>query len=436
MTIRHAARNTMSVLGGAALLLAACAMPAGAGIASPPPGQRPASPASPAPGPRTAAQEQGAGAQPAGCAANTGPRVAHCYLASQPAPAQAPAPAATCTVSAPSGWSACNLQHAYGIASLISGHGKGQTIAVIDAYDDPSAQSDLAAYRSNFGLQPCTAASGCFTKVNQTGGTSYPSGDMGWGQEISIDLDMVSAICPRCHILLVEANSSGFGDMFAAEQEAIALGAHVVSNSWGTGEFSGEASYDSTLDTPGVAITDSSGDGAFQGGVQYPSASPYVTSVGGTMLIPATNPRGWTEKTWVTAGSPPTQGSGSGCSAYENKPAWQADTGCADRTTADVSAVAANVLGYDTYETGGGGWYFFFGTSVSSPITAGMYGLAGNAAAQTVAPASLAYANPTHLHDIKSGLATGICSPLYLCKAGKGYDGPTGLGTPKGIGAY
>ena len=342
MTRGHAARSTMSVLGGAVLLLAACALPAGAGIASPAAGQRPASPApgprpaSPAPGrtprrraapgPRTAAQLQGAGARPAGCAANTGPRVAHCYLASQPAPARAAVRDAACPVNAQAGWSACNLEHAYGISPLISSHGRGQTIAVIDAYDDPNAASDLAAYRSNYGLPPCAAASGCFTKVNQTGGTAYPSGDMGWGQEISIDLDMVSAICPRCHILLVEANSAGFGDMFTAEQQAISMGAHVISNSWGTGEFSGEASYDSTLNTAGVAITDSSGDGAFQGGVQYPSASPYVTSVGGTMLIPAANPRGWTEKTWVTAGSPPTQGSGSGCSAYENNPPWQAAT--------------------------------------------------------------------------------------------------------------
>jgi subtilase family serine protease len=125
-----------------------------------------------------------------------------------------------------------------------------------------------------------------------------------------------------------------------------------------------------------------------------------------------------------------------GIGAYEAKPAWQADTGCANRTTADVSAVAANVLGYDSYESGGGGWYYFFGTSVASPITAGMYGLAANASAQTVAPASLAYTNTTHLYDITKGLATGTCAPGYLCKAAKGYDGPTGLGTPKGIGAY
>lgn len=388
-------------------------------------------------GARTAAQLQGAGALPAGCAAPAGPRIARCYLAAQPAPAAAAARPAGCPVHAQDGWSPCNLRGAYKISRLAATRGRGQTIAVVDAYNDPHAASDLARYRSHFGLPACTAASGCFRKVNQRGVKGdYPAGNMGWGQEISIDLDMVSAICPRCRILLVEAGSNRFGSLFAAEREAMRLGAHVVSNSWGTGEFSGETGYDRTLDRRGVAITDSSGDGAYQGGVQYPSASPFVTSAGGTMLMPAASKRGWTEKTWVTPGSPPVQGSGSGCSAYEAKPAWQTDKGCARRTTADVSAVAADVLGYDTYEIGGGGWYFFFGTSVSSPVIAGIYGLAANAAAQRVAPAARAYARRRDFFDITRGLATGICSPRYLCRAGKGYDGPTGLGTPKGAGAF
>ncbi|HEY3733829.1 MAG TPA: hypothetical protein VGL63_07920 [Streptosporangiaceae bacterium] len=426
-------RRILPVLAGSLLLLlAAGGLPAGAKTAPPEP---------PAPAARSAAQLAGSGARPARCAAPSGPRVARCYLAAKPAPA----PAATgrvrpavCTVNASAGWSPCNLQSAYKLTSLSTTHGRGQTVAVVDAFDDPEAEADLGTYRSNFGLAPCTSANGCFEKVNQDGVQGdYPAGDMGWGQEISLDLDMVSAICPKCHILLVEANSSGFGDMFTAEQQAITLGAHVVSNSWGTGEFSGENDFDSTLSAQGVAITFSSGDGAYQAGVQYPSASPYVTSVGGTMLAPAASARGWSEKTWVTPGSPPTQGSGSGCSGFEAKPSWQTDSGCSDRTTADVSAVAANVLGYDSFESGGGGWFFFFGTSVSSPLTAAVYGLAGNASAQTAAPASLAYASPTKLFDIKGGKATGTCAPnAYLCQAGPGYDGPTGLGTPKGIGAY
>jgi Subtilase family len=417
--------------GGAALPVGGAALPAGA-VALPPGAVSPL-----ASGARTAAQLQGAGARPAGCAAPTGPRVAHCYLTSQPAPVVAAARPRGCPARAQDGWAPCNLRSAYKITRLADIRGRGQTIAVVDAYNDPHASSDLDKYRSRFGLPACTAAGGCFRKVNQRGlKGGYPAGNMGWGQEISVDLDMVSAICPRCRILLVEADSNHFSSLFTAERRAIKLGAHVVSNSWGTGEFSGETSYDRVLDRPGLAITDSSGDGAYQGGVQYPSASPFVTSVGGTMLMPAANKRGWTEKTWVTPGSPPTQGSGSGCSAYEAKPAWQTDAGCARRTIVDVSAVAANVLGYDTFEIGGGGWYFFFGTSVSSPITAGMYGLAANAAAQTIAPAARAYAHREDLFDVTRGLATGICSPLYLCKAVKGYDGPTGLGTPKGAGAF
>ena len=169
---------------------------------------------------------------------------------------------------------------------------------------------------------------------------------------------MVSTSCPHCHIWLIEANSNSFSDLFAAIQEGITLGAKVVSDSWGSGEQSGVVAEDQTLDTPGVAITFSSGDGAFQGGVQYPSSSNYVTSVGGTELTPdSSTARGWDESTWVnTSSSPPTQGSGSGCSAYEGKPAWQVDPGCSDRTTADVSMVAANVLGYDSYQAGG--WYY------------------------------------------------------------------------------
>jgi subtilase family serine protease len=426
---RPSMASTASLLAGALLLLTAgTTAPAAASIT-----------ASASPPARSAAEMAGAGAQPAGCAAPTRPGVAHCDLATEPATrAAAAALGTTCTVSEKDGYSPCNLRNAYKLGSLASTHGKGQTVAVIDAYDDPNAESDLATFRSQFGIPSCTTADGCFKKVNQDGDEgNYPSGDTGWGLEISADLDMVSAICPHCHIILVEANSSSFSDLLTAEAEAVTLGAHVINNSWGSSEFSGETADDSSFDIPGIAFTAASGDGAYQGGVQYPSASPYVTSVGGTELTPRPKlKRGWLEETWVTPGKPPTQGSGSGCSAYEPKPTWQKDPGCANRTTADVSAVATDVLGYDTYETGGGGWYYLYGTSVAAAIIAGVYGLAGNAAAQTKPPVSIAYAHPWALHDISGGLATGTCSPEYLCHALKGYDGPTGLGTPKGIAAF
>jgi Subtilase family len=419
----------MKRLGRLASLATAAVAMIGMSVAS-----LPAAGAQAAPAPRSAAQEAGAGAKPAACARSTGPQRARCYLAVERASRPRARAAAACTVNESAGYTPCNLQSAYELTALSAKKGKGNTVAVVDPDDDPNAASDLATYRSAYGLPPCTTANGCFKKVNQDGVKgSYPSPNAGFAQEISLDLDMVSAICPHCHILLVEANSNGFGDLGTAINEAVTLGAKVVSDSWGTGEFDGETGWDGNVDHPGVAITFSSGDGAYAGGVQYPSASPYVTSVGGTELTPAANTRGWSEKTWVTPGTPPTQGSGSGCSAYEPKPPWQADTGCSARTTADVSAVAANVLSYDTYQASG--WYYSFGTSVSAPIIAGVYGLANNPASIAI-PASAAYGAPAaDLHDITKG-STGTCAPAYLCTAGKGYDGPTGLGTPHGIGAF
>ena len=396
--------------------------------------------------PRSAAAEAGAGARPAGCDRDMGPRRERCFLTVSPAtpPVTAGAAATTCVVNEAAGYTPCDLQSAYGLTSRSAHDGKGVTVAVVDPGNDPNAAPDLSSYRKAYGLPSCTVGNGCFRRVNQEGEAShYPASNAGFAQEISLDLDMVSAICPHCHILLVEANSNGIGDLGAAVNEAVTLGARVVSDSWGAGEFNGETGWDGDFDHPGVAITFSSGDGAYAGGVQYPSASPYVTSVGGTELTPASNSRGWTESAWVTPGStPPTQGSGSGCSAYEPKPPWQKDTGCADRTTADVSAVAADVLSYDTYQSGGT-WFYSFGTSVSSPIIAAIYGLAGNAPSLAI-PASAAYSAPsTDLRDITSG-RTGTCTPpkrapqtdAYLCAAVKGYDGPTGMGSPRGVGAF
>ncbi len=230
---------------------------------------------------RSAAAEAGVGARPASCAAKAPARHARCYLSIEPGGASPlSSPSAACTVSKPAGWSSCNLQDAYGVKQAAKTDGGGNLVAVVDAYDDPNAEADLGTFRSANKLPACTTANGCFEKVNQLGQqANYPTPDAGWAGEISTDLQMVSSICPLCHILLVEANSSGFGDLGTAENEAVALGAHVISNSWGSDEFSGEASYDADWDHPGVDVTFSSGDGSYQGGVQYPSASPYVTSV-------------------------------------------------------------------------------------------------------------------------------------------------------------
>ncbi|WP_434056952.1 carboxypeptidase regulatory-like domain-containing protein [Streptomyces shenzhenensis] len=335
----------------------------------------------------------------------------------------------------PSGYGPADLQSAY---SLPADGGAGQTIAIVDAYDDPSAEADLAVYREQYGLPACTAANGCFTKVDQRGGTDYPAPDAGWAGEISLDLDMVSAAAPNAHILLVEADQPSFEDLGAAVDQAVALGAKYVSNSYGTnysstpgsGESQDETTYDTHYNHPGVAVVASSGDSDY--GVAYPAVSPYVTSVGGTSLVrDSGSARGWSESVWNRNGLGP----GSGCSLYEPKPAFQTDTGCDKRTVADVSAVADPATGVAVYQTyGGGGWQVYGGTSAASPIIASVYADAGTPVAGTY-PNSYPYASGTGLNDVTSG-DNGTCTPAYLCTAGAGYDGPTGLGTPDGLAAF
>jgi subtilase family serine protease len=325
-----------------------------------------------------------------------------------------------------------NVVSGYGPADILSAYklptsaGAGRTVAIVDAFDLPTAESDLATYRSNFGLPPCTTANGCFRKINQTGGTTPPSADAGWGGEIALDIEMVSAACAQCKILLVEANSASNANLgIAVNQAASQPGVVAISNSYGGPESTSDPSYDTSYyKHPGIAVTASSGDNGF--GTSYPATSPFVTSVGGTSLTRSTNARGWTEGVW--------SGSGSGCSVQEPKPAFQHDTGCARRTMADVSAVAdpnTGVAVYDTYQNPG--WQVFGGTSASSPIVASVFAMASPPAAG-VFPVQYPYANPGALFDVTTG-SNGSCT-TYLCKGTVGYDGPTGLGTPNGVAAF
>jgi hypothetical protein len=332
----------------------------------------------------------------------------------------------------PTGYGPSDIQSAYALPDA----GAGQTVALVDAFDDPNAEADLAAYRAQYGLPPCTSADGCFTKVNQAGKAGpLPAPDTGWGLEISLDLDAVSAACPRCHILLVEANSSSITDLGPAVDTAVGLGASVVSNSYGSmGEFSGEQLFEPYYDHRGVPIVVASGDYGYGNGallinsVSYPAASRYVVAAGGTSLQPAPGTaRGWTESAWT--------GATSGCSAYIHKPGWQKDRLCRNRTVADVSAVADPKTGLAVYDTfGQGGWLVVGGTSAASPLIASVYALAGNGARQRYA--SGLYRNPGHLFDVTAGANGDNCDSTYLCTAGPGYDGPTGLGTPDGTGSF
>ena len=332
----------------------------------------------------------------------------------------------------PGGFGPSALASAY---KLDQSKGGGRTVAVIDAYDDPNAESDLAIYRAQFGLPPCTTGNGCFTKVDQSGSsTSLPLPDASWAGEISLDLDMVSATCPQCHILLVEANSEMFTDLGAAVNTAAhTAGVVAISNSYGTraGQEVGDSEFGSYYNHPGISVTASTGDGGYAGG-SYPASSSYVTAVGGTSLIRTNNTRGWTEGAWTNTGS--------GCSTYNASLAATSsvNTGCATRAMADVSAVAdpdTGVTVYDSYQSAGDpSWQVYGGTSVSAPIIASVYALAGAPGASDHSNA-YPYAHPSNLFDVTSG-ANGTCSPAVLCTAGSGCDGPTGLGTPNGTAAF
>jgi subtilase family serine protease len=323
----------------------------------------------------------------------------------------------------PSGYSPTDLRSAYSI----TGNGQLSTIiAIVDADGYPNAEVDLATYRAQFGLPACTTANGCFKKVNQNGVQgNYPRANTGWSQETALDLDMASAICPGCSILLVEANSASLANLAAAVNRAAAMGAHVISNSYG-GSESGSQNTEQLYNYAGIAVTASSGDDGF--GVEFPASSPHVTAVGGTTLKKAAGTtRGFTETAW--------SGAGSGCSTVYAKPTWQKDAGCAKRTVADVSAVADPNTGVAVFGPSGRGnrsaWLVFGGTSVAAPLVAGVYGVNDTA----VNFGSDPYRHTANLNDVTSG-TNGRCTVSYLCTAAAGYDGPTGLGTPKGVTAF
>jgi subtilase family serine protease len=337
-------------------------------------------------------------------------------------------PAATATYA--NGYQPGDLQAAYGLTAASAANGAGHTIAIVDAYDLPSAAQDLNTYRSQFKLPAVNSGTGpTFTKVNQTGGSTPPAVDTGWGQEIALDLDMASAVCPNCNILLVEASTSSMANLAAAVNTAAGTpGVVAISNSYGGGDYYPNSAYNH----PGIAITASSGDNGY--GASYPASDPHVVAVGGTSLARSTtSARGWTETAW--------SGAGSGCSSYNTKASWQGsvNTGCSRRGETDVSAIADPSTGVAVYDstpdsTGAQGWMVFGGTSVASPIVGSVYALADNWAANSY-PASLPYAHTSSLNDVTSG-SNGRCRTTVWCNARTGWDGPTGLGTPNGLGAF
>lgn len=328
------------------------------------------------------------------------------------------------------GLTPANIVSAYNLPAT---GGAGNTVAVVEAGSYPHLESDLATYRSNFGLPACTTKNGCLQIVNQTGGPDLPPVRNGWSIETALDVDAVSASCPTCNILVVEANDSHMRHLGIGNATAAKMGALAVSNSWKFPEFEGmnEAPWSNYFQASGVAFMASSGDGGHtaQVTIGYPAGLPSVLAIGGTALRASSDARGWTETAW--------SGAGSGCGQFVPKPSWQKDEGCTMRSTSDVSAVADPATGlavYHTLRSGAGGWAVYGGTSLSSPLIAGMYGLAGNTGALGDQIAQHLYANAKHLNDVTEG-SNGTCPPEYpyICQAGKGYDGPTGLGTPNGL---
>jgi subtilase family serine protease len=320
---------------------------------------------------------------------------------------------------APSGYGPAQLHSAYGLP--VSSR-RAQTIAIVDAYNAPTVKRDLNSYDSRFGLPffplcSSTLHSACFRKVNQAGAASpLPTTDAGWALETSLDVEVAHAICQNCTILLVEASSARATDLASAVSTAATLGATEISNSYGIGEFSGEtsASWSQAYRHAGVVVTASSGDSGY--GTSFPAALTGVVAVGGTSLRVNTDGSYAGESAW--------SGSGSGCSAMIAAPVWQTGmtgwpaTGCGTRRAiADVAA----------------GWFRLGGTSLASPLIAAVYALAADTSGQSF-PAAFTYAHRSSLHDVTSG-ANGTCASV-MCHAVSGYDGPTGLGTPRGLGGF
>lgn len=323
----------------------------------------------------------------------------------------------------PAGYGPSDLQSAYNLPSTTAGG--GETVALVDAYDDPNAASDVAVYRSTFGLPACGTTNKCFQKVNEQGQSSnYPTANSGWAVEESLDVDMVSAICPNCHIVLVEATTNDLSDLGKSVDTAVnVMHADVVSNSY-IGYKSRGPGGRLFYRHPGHVITAAGGDDGYQ--VGEPAGFDDVVAVGGTQLNHATSSRGWSEVAWA--------GTGSGCVISRKKDKWQGHDACDWRAMNDVSAEAAPGTGvaiYDTYEHNG--WGIEGGTSVASPIIASVYALAGNA--KSMHSSESLYASGASLYDVTEG-SNGTCKHKILCTAGPGWDGPTGNGTPNGVSAF
>ncbi len=381
-----------------------------------------------------------------------------------------------------------DLASAYGFTPALGG--AGQTVGIVDAYDDPSIEADLGAFDANYALPSCTVANGCLRKVGQAGGAVPTADTTGWSVEVALDVETVHAACPNCKILLVESNDNSSANLAAATNEAVALGATVVSNSYGGPESTTGAAERAAYDHRGVPVVAATGDDGYyswdyinSGFFGYempvsPASLPTVVAVGATRLALNSDGSRAQETVWDWSGPgdefEERGATGGGCSRRFEAQPWQrlasgfADSGCgAGRLDADVSVVGDPETGLDVYDTfacGSAcekldkGWETIGGTSLSAPLVSALYALAGGGHGVAY-PAVTLYgqrADATARYDVTEGgngfcggesvaqcghansFGAGLidCEGTTACNAVPGLDGPSGVGTPNGLGLF
>jgi subtilase family serine protease len=330
------------------------------------------------------------------------------------------------------------LRSAY---SLPTGGSKRETVAVIGAYDDSHLQSDMAVYTKRFHLPACTVRNRCLRVINEAGqGSPLPPPDPTggtWNVEHALSAEVVHAICQNCSILVVDGSSDSNYDLSTAVDAAAKAHARVIVTTFGPAQTYTDSQYASDYANPGAIVVAAAGDSGYTGSVDFPSTFPNVLAVGGTHLELGSRGRYLRETAWSMGTS--------GCSSYMAAARWQqaqaSSVGCGkNRAVVDVSAVADP--GAIVYITGGGStpggaWYEVGGTSLSAPIIGGVFGLAGGGGSSALSHLyRVAHTHPSAFHDVRSGTNSSSCGGKPICSARRGYDGPTGLGTPSGLAAF
>jgi len=315
---------------------------------------------------------------------------------------------------------ACNPNQVTAVGAAGSG-----TIAIVDAYDYPAAQSDLTTFSAQFGLPAPTSAN--FQVVYANGGRPANGAGSGWDLEAALDIEYAHAMAPMAKIILVEARSSNLSDMLYAVQVAAHLvaqaGGGQVSMSWGGSEFASEAAYDSTFSGRNVVFYAAAGDGP---GTIYPCVASSVVCVGGT-----SNMRD--AQTFAFKGQLSWSSTGGGPSLYEPAPVFQRGSSLATRGAPDVAALADPNNGlwvYNTTYERGAYWWQVGGTSAATPITAGLDNAAGNFAASSAAYLQVLYSN---IGAERTDVTSGVCGKANSFTAAQGWDFCTGFGVPRPI---